>query len=155
MVKRIATVCLALLCAFFFAYKTKENEQSVEVFQAYAEERAEEYAEKLLKEIYGNRVTFRRVHGDDTTFRTRYYCSNICVDACADGSVRYLCDIRSAGSEDPLLKWLCDGVDTAVMRSETQNGIEYRKVQNKRCTAELSILQQTGRVFAAKIIFFS
>ncbi len=155
MVKRTVSVCLAVLLAVIFIKETKNSEKSVETFLPYAAESAQAHAEKLIKEIYGNRVTFRTAYGDDTTFRTRYYCSNICVDACADGSVRYLCDIRAKGGEDPLLSWLCKHEDTEVLYSETQNGVEYRKVQNARCTAELSILQQTGRVFAAKIIFFS
>lgn len=130
-------------------------DDSLPAFQQRATQNAEEHAEALIHALYGSRVTFRKERGDSTNFTTRYYCSNVCIDACADGSVRYLCDIRSAGGEDPLLMWLFEQDEIQTLYSQMSEGIEFREVQSNACIAEICVNRQTGRVFAAKIIFFS
>ena len=112
-------------------------------------------AEKLIHDLYGNRVVFQKEYGDGINYSARYYCANICVDACADGSVRYLCDIRESGGEDILMRWLSSQKDAVFLRTEAVGLTEYRYFQSVRCSAEICLHMQTGRIFAAKINFIS
>lgn len=131
-----------------------END-SVAVFRISKAETAEDNAKELIRKLFGRRVTFQSEDGDGTNILKRYYCANICVDACADGSVRYLSDIRAAGGEDPLIALLFSTVDTEVLRSEEICGVIYQSMRSKEARADLCIHLQTGRVFAAKILFNS
>ena len=150
-----AIVCLAVtVCTFGFGDAETKDDSVIAFKQSYTEN-AETHAEELLHALYGKRVAFRREIGDGTNFTTRYYCSNVCIDACADGSVRYLCDIRSAGGEDPLLAWLFGQEEVQLIRSNKQYGMECREIQSEKCFAEICVNLQTGRVFAAKITFKS
>ena len=151
----IALVCfVGTVCVLGFS-EAKIEDDSVIAFNQSTTENTEVHAEELLQALYGKRVTFRREIGDGTNFTTRYYCSNVCIDACADGSVRYLCDIRSAGGEDPLLAWLFGQDEVQLIRSNRQYGMEYREISSVKCFAEICVNLQTGRVFAAKITFNS
>lgn len=151
----IAVVCIAVTACIVGLHGNTNEEDSVFAFKQRNAESAEAHAEELLHALYGRRITFRSEVGDGTNFTTRYYCSNVCIDACADGSVRYLCDIRSAGGEDPLLKWLFGQDDVKLIRSDRQYGMEYRDIKSEKCFAEICVNLQTGRVFAAKITFNS
>lgn len=147
--------CFAVAACILCVSQTGKRDESAVAFKQNQTESAERHAEELLRALYGRRVTFRRETGDGTNFTTRYYCSNVCIDACADGNVRYLCDIRSARGEDPLLAWLFGQDTVSVLCSEQQYGMENRLVQSERCFAELCINLSTKRVFAAKITFTS
>lgn len=150
----LVAVCVAgAVCGADFNARNKN--ESIVAFKQQSPVSAEEHAQELLRALYGNRVTFRSVAGDGSDFLMRYYCSNVCIDACADGSVRYLCDIRAAQGEDPLLAWLFGQEAVVLLHSEAQFGMEYRKMQSANCSAEVCLNLQTGRVFAAKIKFNS
>ncbi|MBQ4599194.1 MAG: hypothetical protein IJB19_04725 [Clostridia bacterium] len=151
----IAIACFVGTICVLGVSETKTEDGSVIAFKQSPTENAEEHAEELLRALYGKRVVFRREIGSGTDFTTRYYCSNVCIDACADGSVRYLCDIRSAGGADPLLTWLFGQEKVQLVRSSRQYGMEYREMQSAKCFAEICVNLQTERVFAAKITFNS
>ena len=118
-------------------------------------QKTETHAERLIRELYGSGVVFHREFGDGINFSSRYYCANICVDVCTDGSVRYLCDVKSAGGEDKFLQWLLTQKNGTVIRKEVQDTVEYQYFRSADCTAEICSNLQTGRAFAAKITFIS
>ncbi len=115
-----AVVCFVMTVGILHDGNKTKEEDSVVAFVQRGTESAEAHAEELLRALYGRRVTFRCETGDGTVFSTRYYCSNVCMDACADGSVRYLCDIRAVGGEDPLLQWLFGQEKVQLIRSRRE-----------------------------------
>lgn len=149
----IFAICLLKVC--YTEYMHYESMVGIEAFRQGELLDPEKNAKALIKALYGRRVTFRRETGDATNFVARYYCGNVCIDACADGSVRYLCDIRAVDGKDPLLAWLFADGDMQIERSEKEFGMEHYAVRGSTCYAEINIHSETGRVFAARITFDS
>ena len=130
------------------------EETSMEVFRVSKTETSVANAEELLRKLYGKRVTFRVEEGDGSSVLKRFFCENICIDACADGSLRYLSDVFSAGGVDPLLAVLHVGKIEIV--SETSIGdFLFQTLHGTTARAEVCIYLPTGRIFAAKILFNS
>lgn len=118
-------------------------------------ESVKDRAKKLIQDLYGKRVPFQEISGNGTDFLVRYYCSNICIDACSDGSIRYMSDVFGTASADPLRALLFSEADTVVENSETVLSFIFQKLRSKQAYAEVCIDTSTGRIFAAKILFNS
>jgi len=129
--------------------------ESISTFQKSKSENAEENAKELIRKLFRGNVHLQTEKGDGSDLIQRYYCSNVCVDALADGSLRYLADIRDACGEDPLLAVLFADEDIKQENYTEINGIIFQTVRGSGVVAELCIYEQTGRVFAAKILFTS
>ncbi|MBQ8836709.1 MAG: hypothetical protein IJ002_04295 [Clostridia bacterium] len=111
---------------------------------------SEELARQLIKEVYPN-VKFERQEGSGDGFLVRYYCSNICIDACEGGIVKYLCDVTARSSEDLFGQWLFYNNDIDVLYEAEHDGIIYKNIEGALITASLLINPNNMRVFAAEI----
>ncbi len=131
------------------------QEESIHTFLAPTPETAIENAETLVKKLYGRRVSFQSVKGNGTDFQLRYYCGNICIDACEDGSIRYTADIEGSGGVDPLLALLFPESGTVVESNRKEGGFLRQTLRSALARAEVSLDPHTNRVFAAKILFKS
>ena len=118
-------------------------------------ENVTEKARTLVQKLYGRRVPFQTASGNGSDFYIRFYCSNICIDACVDGSIRYTADIKGESGRDPLLDALQLSEDDCIMRSHVQNGYLLQTRRNAHFNVDICIDPQTSRVFWAKILFIS
>lgn len=130
-------------------------QEAVMTFRVSVPETADENAKELIQKLYRENVRFKTVDGDGSDLLRRYYCANVCIDACADGSLRYLADIREASGEDPLLAILCRDNEKKVLEESVHGEFVFQKVQTVDMLAELCISAKNGRVIAAKIVFTS
>lgn len=111
---------------------------------------SEELASQLIKDVYRN-VKFEKQTGNGDDFLVRFYCSNICIDACSGGVVRYLCDVTAKSEEDLFQKWLFNESEFEVKQKLADGGVIYKEIESKLLSAALYINSENNRVFAAKI----
>ncbi len=130
-------------------------EESVPTFRVSTPETAIENAQILIKKLFGKRVPFRQEAGDGSDFLLRFYCENVCIDACTDGSIRYTADIAAAGEKDLLLSALFPQGDISKENSSMEAGYPCVLLRGKHAIAEVSVDPSTNRVFTAKILFKS
>lgn len=137
-------------------YKKIENAQlTQEVFKITKNMSSEELAVIMLKDLFNENSTFKEVRGDGESFIKRYYCSNVCIDVCENGKIRYLCDIKGENEEDLFLRWLSKGHDIEITNRTKKQGTEYWEIKSAGFIGKLCINSKTNHVFAAEIQIIS
>ena len=104
----------------------------------------------LINDVYGG-VEFEKVNGVGRNFEERYYCSNLCIDVCKGGVVKYLCDITATSNEDLFSKWLFEEENVRVIKQEEENGAIFQELDGNSITATVYINPENKRIFAAII----
>lgn len=111
---------------------------------------SEELAAKLINDIYDD-AKFEKQVGNGNDYLVRYYCSNICIDACSDGTVRFLNDVAAKSSNDPFQEWLFDEMKINIIEETEIDGVIHKTVEGDLINAYLCINPENNRVFAAQI----
>lgn len=150
--KKLMLACILILICFMFQ---PGKDEYVAAFSQNSYTKTERHAEELMKKLYGRGVVFQTAEGDGTVYVKRYYCSNVCIDICADGSIRYLSDVNDADGEDEFLLWLQKGEEIEIISEGEIYGYILRHVKCGGMSAEVCIEKQSGRAVAARILFNS
>lgn len=122
-----------------------ELEQAVKVIDKMT---SEDLAKKLIKEVYYG-VSFEEQIGKG--YIKRFYCSNVCIDACEGGKIRYLCDVTAKSDEDLFLKWLYKNETVSIIEKTEKNGVIYESFEGGNIKGDLYINPENNRVIAAEI----
>ena len=109
---------------------------------------AEDLAKKLIKDVYRG-VTFEEQSGNG--YLKRYFCSNLCIDVCENGKIRYLCDVTANSKEDLFIKWLHKNERIITVERIEKNGVIYEKFDGESLKGDLYINPENNRVIAAEI----
>lgn len=128
----------------------KMQNEDVSVIKVVGKPTTEEMAEKLIKDVYSG-IKFTKTEGNGENFILRYYCSNVCIDVCKDGVIRYLCDITANSETDLFGEWLFKDEHAKIVEQSKENGAICRKIEGDNIFATLYINPENIRVFAAKI----
>ncbi len=143
----------ALFCfsaVIMIAVLTFRENESVSTIKFMRSPNIEDLVDTLINDVYGG-VEFKKIEGFKNNFEKRYFCSNLCIDVCKDGTVRYLCDITANSNEDLFLRWLYEKEKAKVIEEREENGAIYKKIVGASILAELYVNPQNDRVFAAII----
>lgn len=124
--------------------------ESIEAIKLFNKGTSEELAERLVNDVFDG-VKFKLELGDGENFIKRYYCSNVCIDACKDGVVKYLSNIEPESGEDLFLNWLLEKEDAAIVSSEQMLGMKFVEISGNNVNAALCIEMDTKRVIMAEI----
>lgn len=112
---------------------------------------SEELAEILLNDLFGTVSIFKTVNGAGTDFIKRYYCSNVCIDICKEGKIRYLCDISGEKGEDMFLKWLKKDREVIFEDVISYGKFICQEIESEGFRGKICIDGESGHVFAAEI----
>lgn len=103
--------------------------------------------EKMIRSLFGSvALTETKIEGGK-----RYACGNICIDLCENDSVRFLCDIRSGGDGERILRYFFKNAPFTVTHSEILCGTEIQTITGDACTAEVCRDPGSGKIFAGVI----
>ena len=126
-------------------FKTGDAEQTIKIT---ARMTTEDLAKKLIKDVYFG-VTFEEQSGNG--YLKRYFCSNICIDVCENGKIRYLCDVAANSKEDLFMEWLHKNQTVITVERTEKNGVIYEKIDGECMKGDLYINPENNRVIAAEI----
>ena len=144
-------IFLAILCVFFiFVSSNSKNTNSIPTIKLVEKTSAEELAERLIKEVYRG-VHFEKQDGNGKNFLIRYYCSNLCIDVCENGRIKYISDIKAHSSKDIFYEWLFEDEKAKTIQETEDGGIVYKAFEGKNIYGTIGINSENGRIFIARI----
>lgn len=108
-------------------------------------------AKKLLSALFGSKVNFKEQDGDGILFLKRYYCANICLDVCMNGTLRYLCYLDSAENGDRFFEYYFKPGHYRIEEKKRVGMFECSMIVSDTHRAVLYIDAESGHTVAAKI----
>lgn len=108
-------------------------------------------AEKLLRTLFDSGVRFKELDGDGIVYLKRYYCANVCLDVCMNGTIRYLCYLDGTGTDDRFFEYFFKQGCYQIEEKETVGAISCRVVVSDTHRAILYIDTNSGHTVAANI----
>ena len=128
----------------------KKSNLAIDVFKVAKNMISEELAIELINSVFGNATNFKIIQGDGSNFVKRYYCSNVCIDACENGVLKYISNFNDLKQTDPFINWM-DNAEMKTIKKSKLSNIEYKEVESKGNKVKIYINHTNQHVIAAVI----